>query len=83
MNNQIKRIEEKIKSLERQKKIYEHSLSKENRKLRTRRLIQIGALSEKYFDLYQNDIHEVEEIFSQFANFIRSNKLDKYKKNNE
>lgn len=78
MNNQINKLNEKIKKLEREKKIYEYSLSKENRKIRTRRLIQIGALSEKYFDLYNNDLHEIEEIFSQFANFVKTNKLEKH-----
>ncbi|MGM0941300.1 MAG: hypothetical protein ACQEWU_10105 [Bacillota bacterium] len=80
MSNEINKINEIISKLEREKKIYEHSLSKVNRKKRTRRLIQIGALSEKYFDLYQSNITEVEEIFSQFSNFVKSNKLDKHKK---
>lgn len=80
MNNEINKLDEQIKKLEREKKIFEHSLSKENRKKRTRRLIQIGALSEKYFELYENDLHEVEEIYSQFANYIKSNKLEKHKK---
>lgn len=83
MNNRIIKIDEQIKRLEREKKIYEHSLSKENRKRRTHRLIQIGALSEKYFDLYQNDIQEIEEIFSQFSKFVKTNKLEKHKKNSE
>ncbi|KGX85205.1 hypothetical protein [Pontibacillus litoralis] len=80
MTNQISKLDKKIKKLERERKIQELSLSKINRKKRTRRLIQIGALSEKYFDLHQNDLHEVEEIFSQFSNFVKSNKLTKYKK---
>ncbi|KYD11418.1 hypothetical protein B4102_2146 [Heyndrickxia sporothermodurans] len=80
MDNHISRIDEKIKKLEREKKIYEHSLSKVNRKKRTRRLIQIGALSEKYFDLYHNDLHEIEEIYSQFSAYIKAKKLDKHKK---
>ncbi|WP_110925933.1 DUF3847 domain-containing protein [Bacillus massiliglaciei] len=80
MNNQINKINEKIKKLEIEKKIMEHSLSKVSRKERTHRLIQIGALSEKYFDLYKNNTHEIEEIFSQFANYIKENKLDKHKK---
>ncbi|WP_368298893.1 hypothetical protein [Cytobacillus firmus] len=80
MSNQISRLDEKIKKLEREKKIFEHSLSKIDRKKRTRRLIQIGALSEKYFDLYHNDLHEIEEVFSQFANYVKANKLEKHKK---
>jgi len=83
MDNQLSKIEEKIKKLERDKKIYELSLNKNNRKQRTRRLIQIGALSEKYFDLYENDLLEIEEIFSQFSLYVKSNKLEKYKKKKE
>lgn len=80
MSNQISKLDEQIKKLEREKKIFEHSLSKIDRKKRTRRLIQIGALSEKYFDLYHNDLHEVEEVFLQFANYVKANKLEKHKK---
>ncbi|MGG3663016.1 hypothetical protein [Bacillus gobiensis] len=83
MSNQISKLDEQIKKLEREKKIYEHSLSKENRKKRTRRLIQIGALSEKYFDLYNNDLHDIEEIFSQFSSYVKAKKLDKHKKGEE
>ncbi|MGG3641471.1 hypothetical protein ABES38_08835 [Bacillus gobiensis] len=83
MSNQINKLDEQIKKLEREKKIYEHSLSKENRKKRTRRLIQIGALSEKYFDLYNNDLHDIEEIFSQFSSYVKAKKLDKHKKGEE
>ena len=79
--NNINKIDQQIKKLERDKKIYESSINKMNRKLRTRRLIQIGALAEKYFDLYNNDFHEVEEIFSQFSLYVKANKLDKHKKN--
>lgn len=80
MDNQLSKIEEKIKKLEREKKIYELSLNKKSRKQRTRRLIQIGALSENYFDLYDNDLLDIEEIFSQFSLFVKTNKLEKHKK---
>ncbi|MED3965815.1 hypothetical protein [Niallia taxi] len=83
MDNQLSKIEEKIKKLEREKKIYELSLNKKNRKQRTRRLIQIGALSENYFDLYDNDLLDIEEIFSQFSLFVKTNKLEKHKKKKE
>ena len=83
MDNQISKIDAQIKKLEREKKIFEHSLSKENRKKRTRRLIQIGAISEKYFDLYENDLQDIDEIFSQFSLYVKSNKLDKHKKEKE
>lgn len=80
MDNKIDILNQRIQKLEREKKIFEHSLSKENRKKRTRRLIQIGALSEKYFDLSSNDLHEIEEIFSQFSSYVKGNKLDKHRK---
>lgn len=83
MTNRINKIEEHIKRLEREKKAYEFSLSKENRKKRTRRLIEIGALTQKYFELESNDLHEIEEILSQFSLYVKSNKLDKYKKKKE
>lgn len=79
MSNPINKLDQQIEHLERKKKIYEHSLSKESRKERTRRLIQVGALAEKYFDLEGNDLNEVEEIFKQFSSYIKSNKLDKHK----
>lgn len=83
MDNQLTKIEKQIKKLEREKKIYELSLNKENRKERTRRLIQIGALSEKYFDLFENDLHEIEEIYNQFSLYVKSNKLNKHTKKKE
>jgi len=80
MSNQISKLEQQIEHLERKKKIYEHSLSQESRKARTRRLIQVGALAEKYFDLNNNDLYEVEEIFKQFSSYVKANKLDRHKK---
>lgn len=80
MKNQVSKIDEQIKKLEREKKIYEHALSNSSRKKRTRRLIQIGALSQNYFDLEQNDLQEIEDIFKQFSSYVKANKLDKHKK---
>jgi hypothetical protein len=79
MDNQINKLDQQIEHLERKKKIYEHSLSNESRKARTRRLIQIGALAEKYYELDNNDLHEVEEILKQFSSYVKANKLDKHK----
>lgn len=80
MSSKIEKIDQKISQLEREKKILERSLKTNQRKERTRRLIQLGALSEKYFDLYHSDLEDVEEIFSQFSNFIKNHKLDRHKK---
>lgn len=80
MSNQVNKLDQQIEHLERKKKIYEHSLSKESRKERTRRLIQVGALAEKYFELDGNDLHDVEEIFKQFSSYVKANKLSKHAK---
>ncbi|PKR83073.1 hypothetical protein [Heyndrickxia camelliae] len=80
MKSPLERIDNKISQLEREKKILERSLKMSVRKERTRRLIQIGALSEKYFDLYHLDLKEIEEVYFQFADFVKSNRLEKHKK---
>lgn len=80
MKSKIEKLDEKILQLEREKKILEGSLKINQRKERTRRLIQIGALSEKYFDLYHSSLEDIEQVFSQFADFVKKNKLNKHKK---
>lgn len=54
-------------------------MSKE-RKKRANRLIQKGALLEKYFDCDHLDIPETEELLSSFSQYINAKKLDKFKK---
>lgn len=81
MANKIDKIDKQIEKLETEKKILKRNINNQlSRKERTRRLIQIGALSEKYFDLKKNDLDEIELIFSQFSNYVKSKKLDKHKK---
>lgn len=63
IDNEIRKIEKKIKQLELEKKINKNFESKQQRKQRTRRLIQIGALAEKYFNLKDISIDEIEKIF--------------------
>lgn len=83
MNNRINKYDKEIKKLELEKKALKRKLSGHlTRKERTRRLIQIGALAEKYFDLKHNSIEEVEEIFLQFSAYVKNKKLDKHKKSN-
>ena len=50
LEERLKRIEEKKAQLENRKKEILKSYKKQERAKRTRRLIQIGALAEKYFD---------------------------------
>jgi len=49
------------------------------RKKRANRLIQKGALLEKYFECKNLDIEETEELLSTFSNYINANKPEKFK----
>ncbi len=51
-----------------------------DRKQRTRRLIQKGALLEKYLECENLTPEETEELLNVFANFINENKPEKFKK---
>ena len=79
MNN-IDAVECKIKILEEKKKSLEKSIHNQDRKDRTRLLIQTGALCEKYFDVENLLLSEREEIFKLFSSYIKNNIPIKYKK---
>lgn len=73
-------LEKKIKKNEllmKQKQFYE---SNKERKLRTRKLIQKGALLDKYFDIDNLSVDDTESLLKTFAEYVKSNKPDKYKK---
>ena len=78
--NDIDVVEWKIKLLEEKKKTIEKSLHRQDRKDRTRLLIQTGALCEKYFDIENLSLSEKEEIFKLFSSYIKTNIPLKYKK---
>lgn len=61
----------------RQSKYYE---SQKQRKARSRRLIQKGALFEKYFEAENLSIDESEKLLKMFANYVNENKPNQYKK---
>lgn len=63
----------------RQSKYFENS---KTRKERTRLLIQKGALLDKYFETENLSVDDTENLLKTFSNYVNSNKLDKYKKNN-
>ncbi|AND86325.1 hypothetical protein GTH52_15005 (plasmid) [Clostridium tyrobutyricum] len=77
MNN-IEKLDLKIRYLEDKKKALSKSVSYEERKKRTRRLIQTGALAEKYFNIEHLSIEDREAIFSMFAEYIKTNAPKKY-----
>ncbi|MGG1021101.1 conjugal transfer protein TraD [Bacillus paralicheniformis] len=78
-------IDERISVLKKKKRQLEKELKyrqeNEERKKRTRRLIETGALVEKYFEISPElNMEEREELFKMFSNFITSNKPKKFKK---
>ncbi|MBU8732510.1 hypothetical protein KM915_20900 [Cytobacillus oceanisediminis] len=83
-NSEIQQIDKTLHDLQEQKRRIQSEIrGKTNyqfRKERARRLIETGALAEKYFEIHNLSIQEREELFSTFANFIKANKPDKLKK---
>jgi hypothetical protein len=73
MSEEIQRIEDKIKVLEQKKKALELKVSTEDRRARTRRLIQKGALLEKYLDIENASIEETENLLKVLADFKNKN----------
>ena len=73
----------RIKKLEQEKNRLERSLSRDHqveRKKRTRRLIQKGALLEKYFESEHLSVEETEELLKTFSSYVNGNKSEKFKK---
>ena len=66
-------FEWKIKALENKKKAMERALHRQDRKGRTRLLIQTGALCEKYFDMEDLSLSEREDVFKFFSSYIKNN----------
>lgn len=49
------------------------------RKKRAHRLIQKGALVEKYFECEHLSPEETEELLKMFSHYVNTNKLDKFR----
>lgn len=84
LENLISKKEEIQKKIERENSILKKSKyleSTKERKERTRKLIQKGALLDKYFETENLSIDETEDFLKIFSNYIKENKPDKYKKN--
>ena len=73
-------FEWKIKALENKKKAIERALHRQDRKGRTRLLIQTGALCEKYFDIEDLSLSEREEVFKFFSSYVKNNISSQLKK---
>lgn len=61
----LKELEKKEQQIKNQKKLLQNKLRKEERAKRTRRLIQNGALAEKYFDCANIEPEEFEKLLKQ------------------
>ncbi|MCM3405527.1 hypothetical protein [Cytobacillus oceanisediminis] len=76
-------IDKKIEQLKRRKheltKQVEYKTKNNYRKERARRLIETGALAEKYFELNGLSISDREELFKMFSPFVTGNKPKKFK----
>lgn len=71
----IHKLENKIKVLEQKKKALEFKISNENRRSRTRRLIQKGALLEKYLENEESvPTKDTENLLKILAEYIKKNK---------
>ena len=74
-----KDLKEKITQLQQKKKQLENetrrNLSWEKRKARTKRLIETGALAEKYFGMEDFTMEQREKVFQTFSEFVKNNKV--------
>jgi len=77
INEKLNELKARRTSLAREVK-YADSI--ERRKQRTRRLVQTGALAEKYFNLEHLTIDEREEVFKIFSPYIKQNMPKKFNK---
>ena len=72
----IKQLQQKKKRLETETK---RKVNWEKRKARTKRLIETGALAEKYFGLEDLTVEQREKVFQTFSEFVKKNKTHLYK----
>ena len=84
----LKELEKKIEQIKVKKQQVESRLKEKQRKERTRRLIQVGAIFEKYFDIA--DVDQAEKIAFALKKHVENNKekilaidLEKYKEKAE
>ena len=78
MSNHFKQLQQEINRVERSIQLD----SQKERKERTRRLIQKGALLENYFECEQLSVAETEELLRAFSQYVNEKKQEKFKKKN-
>ena len=71
-----KELSQQITELKRKKNQLQNETKRraswEQRKLRTKRLIETGALAEKYFGLEEFTLEQREKIFQTFSEFVKA-----------
>ena len=84
----LKELEKKIEQIKVQKQQVESRMKEKERKERTRRLIQVGAIFEKYFEI--SDVDQAEKIAFALKKQVENNRekilsidLEKYKEKAE
>ena len=71
-DNDLKKINKQIEKLKIQKNMLQSNSEQNiNRKKRTKRLIEKGALLEKYFDIEHLTPNETEELLKIFSEYIK------------
>ncbi|MFD4930174.1 hypothetical protein ABEY41_04295 [Peribacillus butanolivorans] len=73
-NEELQKMKDRIKVLEQKKRVLELKVSNEARKERTRRLIQKGALLEKYLEEESLSLKDTENLLKVLADFKNKNK---------
>jgi hypothetical protein len=68
----LKELEKKIEQIKVKKHQVESRMKEKERKERTRRLIQVGAIFEKYFDIV--DVDQAEKIAFALKKYVENNK---------
>ena len=66
-------LEKRQKQLQKKKNELQQKIKSEDRRRRTRRLIQTGAIFEKYFEC--DSIEEAEQIAIQFGELVKKKKI--------
>lgn len=64
----------KISAQVEKKELELNRLKNISRKERASRLIQKGALLEKYFDIYDLSIEDTEKLLDKFSDYVKKNK---------